>query len=439
MLAQKYDFDKIKKHWYTVSMKRKILLGTSVFVLALGLLGGVYVAGYTIGTKHPEIVTVRGVENIDANGVANIDFGTFWQAWEVINNSYLKNENVSNEKKLQGAIKGLVDSLGDPYTEYFPPEDNKKFLEDISGNFGGIGAELGIQNRQLVVIAPLKGTPAERAGLQAGDAILLINTSSTENISIEEAVNSIRGPKDTAVKLTIFRDGWEKPKEFNIIRETIVVPTVKATKIGDIARVELYNFNDNADSAFYDAVAGALGDGSKGLILDLRNDPGGYLEVAVDLAGWFLPKGTLVVSEEGRSDAARVAGEGNSNDVVKLQEFKANGNGALVDFPVVVLIDKGSASASEILAGALHDQRKDIKLVGETSFGKGTVQQLENLTDGSSVKVTIAHWVLPSGHILENGGIKPDVEVAITDDDIKNKKDPQLDKAVEVLKAEIAK
>ncbi|OGY99640.1 MAG: hypothetical protein A2945_03270 [Candidatus Liptonbacteria bacterium RIFCSPLOWO2_01_FULL_52_25] len=432
-------------------MKKKVLFGVLVPILAIGLLGGGYMVGYKTGRERPENIIVRGVENIEANGITNVDFGTFWQAWSVINDSYLKNENISGEEKLRGAIKGLVGSLGDPYSEFFPPAESKKFLDDINGSFGGIGAELGIRNSQLTVIAPLKGTPAERVGLRAGDKILFINTSSTEGISIEEAVSSIRGPKGTLVTLTIFRDGWDKPEEFEIARGTIVIPTVEATRIGDVTRIELYNFNNNAEVGFYEAVRDALANDSRGVVLDLRNNPGGYLEVAVDLAGWFLPKGTLVVSEEGRKNASLTITsvplseeeDPQKNEaesmVVKLNEFKANGNEALVGFPVVVLINKGSASASEILAGALRDQRSDVKLVGETSFGKGTVQQLENLADGSSIKITIAHWVLPSGHVLEGDGLKPDVEVEMTEEDYKNERDPQLDRAVEVLRAEIAK
>ena len=359
-------------------MKKKIGIGFCVVVAAAGLLGGGYALGYKIGNEHPKNIVVRGVKNIEANGKTNIDFGTFWQAWDVVNVTYLRSDKVSDEDKLQGAIKGLIGSLGDPYSEYFPPDENKKFQDDIRGNFGGIGAELGIQDHRLVVVAPLKGTPAERAGLLAGDMILLINGSSTENIAIDEAVSSIRGKKGTAVTLTIFRDGWDKPKEFKIVRDTIVIPTVEATKIGDILHVELNNFNGNAEAGFYNAVVSAFASGSRGLILDLRNDPGGYLEVAVDLAGWFLPKGTLVVSEEGRQVSeitATINGEKDSlleensgNGIVQRHEFRATGNEALVDVPVVVLINKGSASASEILAGALRDGRKDIKLVGETSF-----------------------------------------------------------------------
>ena len=255
--------------------------------------------------------------------------------------------------------------------------------------------------------------------------ILSINSTSTEGMNVDEAVRFIRGPKNTQVTLTILREGWDKPKDFKITRDTITVPTLDFTMKGrDIAYVQLYTFNANADYLFYNAVSKAISNSAKGMILDLRNDPGGYLDVAVDLGGWFFPKNTLVVKEESRNGGG--------------DELRANGNAALANLPVVVLINGGSASASEILAGALRDNRK-IKLIGEKSFGKGTVQQLIPMPDGSTIKLTIAHWVLPSGKILENGGLIPDIEVKMSDDDMKNKKDPQLDKAIEVIKEEIAK
>lgn len=250
----------------------------------------------------------------------------------------------------------------------------------------------------------------------------MINSSSTEGISVDEAVKWIRGPENTEVKLTILRDDWEKPREFKIVRATIEVPTLDYEVKDGIVQVKLYSFNANADRVFYDAMINTIPQGAKGMVLDLRNNPGGYLEVAVQLAGWFLDRGTLVVSEVSRSNSK--------------EDFKANGNAALAKFPVVVLINQGSASASEILAGALRDQRK-IKLVGEQSFGKGTVQQVMPLKDNSSLKITVAHWVLPSGQILEGNGLKPDIEVKITEGDITNKRDPQLEKAIEALKQEM--
>jgi len=406
-------------------MRKKILIGLSAVVAVFVLVGASFLFGFRAGKLFPQNITVHGVSNIENGEPANVDFGVFWRAWKIVEDNYLKNGSAKSQDKVYGAMNGLVNSLNDPYSEFFSPKDNQKFQEDIQGNFGGIGAELGMKDHQLVVIAPLKGTPASRAGLLANDQILAINSSSTDGIAVDTAVNLIRGPEGTVVTLAIMREGWNKPKDFKITRENIVVPTLDSETVGDnLAHVSLHNFNANADYLFYQAVSDALSRGDKGLILDLRDDPGGYLEVAVDLAGWFVPRGKLVVSEAGRNGPP--------------QEFRASGNAALVGIPVVVLINGGSASASEILAGALRDDR-GAKLIGEKSFGKGTVQQLEDLGDGSSIKLTVAHWVLPSGQILENGGLKPDYEVKITDDDRANKKDPQLQRAIEVLQLEIAK
>ena len=398
---------------------RKILLFLSVPVVILIVFG----LGFQFGQLSPrEIVIKDAVNRTDSRVTANFD--TFWEAWQAINDKYLKSDTVKSEDKVYGATQGLVASLGDPYSQFFSPAESRKFEEDVQGNFGGIGAELGIRKERLVVIAPLKNTPAMKAGLIAGDYIVAVNSSSTDGVSIDKAVSWIRGEKGEKVKLTVFRDTWEKSKDIEIVRDTIEVPTLDWEMRGDTAYIQLYSFNANATSLFYDAVLGVSQKGAKTVVLDLRNNPGGYLQVAVDLAGWFVPKGTLVVSEEGRTGEP--------------EKLYARGNAALLDTPVVVLINQGSASASEILAGALRDQRK-IKLVGEKSFGKGTVQELVNLHDESSMKITIAHWVLPSGKILEDGGLVPDVEVKMTDEDIENKRDPQLEKALEMAKELINK
>lgn len=394
-------------------------------VLILAAVAGVgFKQGYEYGRQRPQTLVIQGVANIEDASRDQADFGVFWQAWKVIEENYLRDSEVSRQKRVYGAIDGLIRSLGDPNSEFFPPEDSRKFQEDVSGSFGGIGAELGIRKEQLVVIAPLKNTPASRAGIMAGDKILQVNASSTEGISVDQAVKWIRGEPGTEVKLLIMREGWEKPREMVIVRETIIIPTLDFSMLdGDIAYVQLYSFNANAPSLFYGAALSALGQKSKGMILDLRNNPGGYLEVAVNLAGWFLEPGTLVVSEEGRGGEA--------------DKFYARGSGWLKKMPVVVLINQGSASASEILAGALRAQR-GVKLVGERSFGKGTVQRVIELKDGSSLKITVAHWVLPNGEILGEKGLIPDVEVKMTEEDVEAERDPQRDKAIELLKQIIA-
>jgi len=404
---------------------KKVIIGISVLAAGAVLLGSGFFLGFRAGEKFPKTVAVKELTDTSSGQPGSVDFGTFWQAWQSIDENYLKSKEVNSQDRVYGAIDGLVNSLGDPYSLFLSPKKNEKFQEDIQGNFGGIGAEIGVKKNQLLVIAPLKDTPASRAGLKAGDQILKINATSTEGMAVDEAVRLIRGPEKSEVTLVILRKGWDQPKDFKIVRGTIIVPTLDySMKESNIAYVQLYSFNANAEQLFYRNAAKALSEGARGMILDLRDDPGGYLDVAVDLAGWFVPRGTLVVKEEGRGGI--------------LQELKANGNAALAKFPVVVLINEGSASAAEILAGALRDDR-GIKLVGEKSFGKGTVQELIPLRDNSYLKLTIAHWVLPNGKILENGGLDPDIEVKRTDDDIKNKRDPQLDKAIEVLKSEMAR
>lgn len=402
--------------------KKNILAACAVIAAVIVLLGAGFLAGFRTGERFPKVITVQELTGTSAGQPAALDFGTFWQAWDVVGKNYLNAAKISAQDKVYGAIAGLVRSLNDPYSVFLSPKDNQKFEQDVQGNFGGIGAEIGMKKNQLVVIAPLKDTPASRAGLKANDEILKINGTSTDSMTVDEAVGLIRGPEKTTVTLTIFRDGWDAPKDIPIVRETVMIPTLDFTMKGNVAWVQLYQFNANAEPLFYDAATKAVSQGAKGMVLDLRDDPGGYLNVAVDLAGWFLPKNTLVVKEEANTGV--------------IDELRSSGNAAFAKLPLVVLINGGSASASEILAGALRDDR-GAKLVGEKSFGKGTVQQLIELRDGSFLKLTIAHWVLPSGKILENGGLDPDVAVTRTDDDIKNRRDPQLDKAMEIVKTEI--
>lgn len=376
--------------------------------------------GFAMGQFIPKTVRVSGVENIDASTATNADFGQFWEAWGEIEKYYLKSDKVSEQDKVYGAIKGLVGSLGDPYSEFFPPRESKKFEEDIQGNFGGIGAELGIRRGLVVVIAPLKDTPAMKAGLRAGDYILEVNSSSTDGLSLDEVVGWIRGKPGTEVKLLMLREDWDKPKEVDITRGLIEVPTLDyEMKEGKIGYLALHSFNANAPELFYKASVDLARQGMKGMILDLRNNPGGYLEVSVDLAGWFVEKNKVIVSEEGKN--------------IEEREYRSTGSEAFKDLPVVVLINQGSASASEILAGALRDIR-GVKLIGEKSFGKGTVQQVVPLINNASLKLTIARWVLPSGHALDGEGLKPDIEVLMSEKDYEEKKDPQLDKALEEIK-----
>lgn len=403
------------------SMNKKLFFS---IIGAAVLSAGFFYLGFVRGTLYPKEIIVQGIDNFEEDEV-NVDFGIFWQAWEKIKQDYINGDSVGDQDLVYGAVAGMVDALKDPNTVFFPPEDAKKFEEDVSGSFGGIGAEIGIRNEQLVIVAPLKDSPAERVGLNSKDKILLVDKTPTSGLEINEAVKIIRGEVGTKVTLTILRNGWEEPKEFIITREIIKVPTLDWEITDDkIAHFKLYSFNENANVLFYQSAVKTLVNNSRGMILDLRNNPGGYLEVAVDLAGWFVDRGTLVVTER--------FGSGEET------AFRARGNGALKDFPVVVLVNQGSASASEILAGVLRDQRS-VKLVGEKTFGKGSVQEVFPLQDDSSLKVTIAHWVLPSGQIIEKTGLTPDFEVKLTDEDKEADRDPQLKKAIEILKSEISK
>lgn len=408
------------------SMAKHPLLTTfAVLIAVAALLGAGFSLGVNIALNAPSYIPPAYLENVSTSTVPDTDFENFWQVWNLIDENYLKRDEITNEAKVYGAISGLVGALDDPYSEFFPPEESKKFQEDIKGNFGGIGAQIGIRNDALVVIAPLKESPAAKLGLKPGDKILFVGETSTEGLGIDRAVQLIRGPIDSKVKLTILREGWAEPKEYEIIRAEIVAPTIDFTmKEGGVGYLQLYSFNGNTEKLFRSAVIGGLEHGMRGMVLDLRDNPGGYLDVAVHLAGWFVSRGEKVVSEESLTGIEQV--------------FRASGNEALRRMPLTILINGGSASASEILAGALRDLR-GVKLVGETTFGKGTVQQLEELEDGSSLKITIAHWVLPSGKILEGEGLVPDYEVKAPENEDAEKTDPQLEKAIELLREEINK
>lgn len=351
----------------------------------------------------------------------DVNFSLFWETWKVIQEKFVDKTKINVQNMIYGAISGMVKSLEDPYTVFLNPEDNKRFIEDVRGTFEGVGMEVDIRNNQLQVVAPLEGTPAQAAGLIPGDKIMEVNGTSTASMTIEEAVNLIRGPRGTEVSLTIFRDGWNETKEVKIIRATIEVPSLKLDiREDNIAHLKLYQFSEKAFFDFSEAAIKILSSNADRIVLDLRNNPGGYLEVAQDIAGWFLERGQTVTIED--------FGEG------KEQEFyKARGNSQLLSYPIVVLINKGSASGAEILAGALRDNR-EIKLIGETSFGKGSVQELAKLKDNSSLKITIAKWLTPNGDFITGKGLEPDVKVEMTENDRKEDKDPQLEKAIEIIK-----
>ena len=397
-------------------MKKYISIPIWIFLLAF-----IFGLGFFVGNfSKPSIEKIEGLSNKDPYlSSSSIDFSLFWDAWNLIERKYVNRFELDRQKMVYGAIVGMLDSLGDPYSVFMEPEDSEKFIDDMSGSFDGIGAEVGIRKEILTVISPLEGNPAQKAGLKPGDKILKIDDTLTGDLTLDEAVSLIRGEKGTEVALLIFRDEWEETKEIKVIRDEIKIPIIKwEIKDNNIAYIQFYHFTENSAIEFNKTINEILKLNPKGIVLDLRNNPGGYLEVSVDIASWFLPKGEIVVIED--------FGDGKNN------EFVSRGYKKLEDMPTIVLINEGSASASEILAGALRDIR-GIKLVGQKSFGKGSVQQLEKLKGGSSVKITVAKWLTPSGISISEEGIIPDEEVEITLEDIDEMNDPQLNKALEMF------
>ncbi len=374
--------------------------------LSLGLLiGGValFLAGMYVGFENrPAFAKVIGIINKEPTVAteSNVDFEPFWKAWSLINEKFPGAEKINDQERLYGAISGLVASLGDPYTVFFPPEENKEFNEQISGEFSGVGIEIGEKNGVLTVIAPLKDTPAFRAGVQAGDQIAKIDSAFTADMSIDEAIKLIRGEPGSLVTLTIVREGAPEPKAYTMNREKITLPTVDTEfrqKEG-VFIIHLYNFSAQSPSQFKKALQEFADSGSAKLVLDLRNNPGGYLEAAVNMASWFLPEGKVVVKEIGKSET-------------DVSYHNSKGPGLFAGkIKMVVLVNGGSASASEILAGALNEQGA-ATLMGQKTFGKGSVQELVKLTKDTSLKVTVAKWYTPKGISISDHGLTPDIIV----------------------------
>ena len=406
-------------------MKYRIFVPIIAVSLILGFLGGIQYQK----TQEPEGGGLRELINRDLGQPEAVDFSLFWEAWNLIHEKYVDRAELDTQKMVFGAIEGMVKSIGDPFTAFLKKEESKRLQEDISGEFAGVGIEIGIRDEVLTVIAPLEDTPAARAGIIAADKILEIDGESTAGIGLDEAVSKIRGRRGTKVALTISRklDGKEETKEVELIRDKIKIPTVKWGVIdSNIGHVRLFSFNQVAEAEFDKAVSELKKRGAdQKIILDLRNNPGGLLDLAIDLSSYFLEPGQVVVIEDFGGSAA----EGSS----KRDELKSRTNGSLKNSKVVVLINKGSASASEIVAGALHDNR-GVKLVGEKTFGKGSVQQIENLRAGTSLKITVAKWLTPKGRSISDEGIEPDIKVERTEEDIKEDRDPQLDRAIEEIK-----
>lgn len=397
-----------------------------ILVLFVGLS---FVLGVSFGQSHAGSNSQGADLNIINNQVTSIsepiNMAPFWQVWKLLDEKYVatgKATTTTAQDRVWGAILGMTSALGDPYTVFLSPADNKDFETNISGNFEGVGMELGIKDGALIVVSPLRGSPAEQAGIKAGDKIITINGEPSADFSTEKALGLIRGPKGTVVKLGVLRGDSSKPINFEITRAVITVPTAETKITGDVFVISLYNFYAEAQSQFNKALKEFVDSKKTKLVLDLRGNPGGYLDEAVDMASWFLPLGKPIVRED--------AGDGLGETVYRSKGYDIFND----NLKMVILVDGGSASASEILAGALQEYGI-AKLVGTKTYGKGSVQELVPVTKDTSLKVTIAKWLTPSGKSISENGLTPDYEVKITDADVATGKDPQMAKAIELLDA----
>lgn len=394
-----------------------VLMGTLAIVLT-------FVAGFFVGeTRATSIRTLNpngqgiGQSDLPASVEDDVDFQQFWDIWNFVKDSYYK-QPVSNQQLYYGALKGVVSGLDDPYSVYFEPKEAEAFKANLEGSFSGIGAEIGIREDKLVIVAPLSDSPAARAGLQPGDWVIAIDGKDTTGMSVEEAVVHIRGEKGTQVKLTISRNGLETAQEISIMRDKIVIDSVKWKLDKDqIMRISISTFNNDTPELFTDVVQEILTSDVKGIIVDLRSNPGGLLTTAIDIASSWVGYKPVVI-ERTKDDARTFNG-------VKAPR--------LTGIPTVLLVNGGSASASEIVAGALQDYGV-AKLVGTQTFGKGSVQDYRELDDGSAVKVTTATWYTPKGRSINDTGIAPDIEVPFDVEEYKNGVDAQLEKAISVIK-----
>lgn len=377
----------------------------------------------------------EGIVKFSPGNVAmpeEVDFSPVWKAWHTIDERFVPaavatstkvatTTDEINEKRVWGMIGGLAASLQDPYTFFLPPAENEQFAEDMSGQFEGVGMEIAVRDQVLTVVTPLRGTPAERAGIKAGDKVLKIDDRETRDLDVPSAVKLIRGPKGTKVKLLVVRDGWTEPREIQVTRDVISVPIVTTTKRDDgVFVIAVSQFTANSTDLFRGALREFVESGSHKLILDLRGNPGGYLGAAVDMASWFLPTGKVVVTEDYAGHAQNIVHRSSGYNI-----FNDN-------LKMVILVNRGSASASEILADALRHYGVGT-MVGTNTFGKGSVQELVTITPDTALKITVARWLGPDGKQIPLSGIVPDVEVAVSEEEAKSGKDPQLDKAVEIL------
>lgn len=399
-------------------------------ILSFGVL--LFAAGYEtakvrLGRAGNPLIQ-RFLSHPGNEAVTAADFSKYWEVWRRLENSYVDPSKLDYAKMTWGSMKGLAQSLDDPYTQYLPPQENKQANEDLNGAFFGVGIELGYKDGTLAVVAPIADSPAERSGVRAGDLIINIKDEKkqldthTREMPLATAVTHIRGDKGTPVVLTLLREGVDKAFEVSIVRDEIVVPSVELAFLErngkKYAHLQLFKFGGRTDREWLEKIAEIQRVGPAGVVLDLRNNPGGYLDGAVFVVGEFLERG-VVVKQEGRKSS---------------ETYNVDRKGSLTKMPLVLLINGGSASASEIVAGALQDNGR-AKVVGEQSFGKGTVQEVQDLSDGSSLHVTVSKWILPSGRWIGEEGITPDFEVEnVPPTGDEEDEDEQLEKAMEVLR-----
>ena len=405
-----------------------------------------FMLGWQFGHKDVSIKWAKykptiSVVNKDVPKNINVDFKLFWDTWDLLSKTYIDKKALDPNKMFYGAISGMVSSLQDPYTVFLPPEAQKSTKEELNGSFEGVGIQLGFnepktstgsieqssvasQDKRLIVVTPLEGTPAKKAGIKPKDMVVKIDDKDTTGMSLPEAVKLIRGPKGSTVNLTIFREGEPDTKTYTLTRDTIVVKSVevqfKQTQSGKkVAVIKLSRFGERTEEEWNDAVTQIVSQNPQVAILDLRNNPGGFLKGAVFISSEFLDEGNVVLQE---------------NNEVEQVSFKVDRVGRLTKLPLEVLINKGSASASEIVAGALQD-RKRARLLGEKSFGKGTIQEAQELSAGAGIHITVAKWLTPNGRwVNQMQGLDPDVKIEVSKDEKQDpEKDPQLEKALELL------
>lgn len=400
-----------------MAKKKKIKIGARIGTVLLALV--IFAFGYLFGHANLQLDEryIPRLVSTDLGKPSDVNFGLFWDVYNELNSSYLK--GMDSEKALYGAISGLVSSLDDPYSSFFTPDESRSFRNDLFGKLEGIGAEIGRRNGVPTIIAPLSGSPAEKAGLKSGDKIVAVDSEYTDNMSLDAVVLKIRGKKGTEVKLTILSPNEKDPREVKIIRDEIEVQDVTWEQKNDVAIIKIRQFGDNSTGQFAKVANEISSKNLSKIIIDLRNNPGGLLDSAVQVVGYFLPKNSVVVKQQPKDG--------------KVEEIKTTGEQKFQNQSIIVLVNKGSASASEILAGAIQDHKRG-KVIGEKTYGKGTVQIFKDLESGAALKLTIAQWLTPNGKDIEANGITPDIEIQRSDEDIDLGKDPQLDRALQEIK-----